>query len=288
MKRGFTHLNHPWALLVLFTLLALTGSAVHGQSTPPVEGKVFDLNEKGERLPASPPVATTSTTASETPITSATFKELRSLESFNQKVRTVHVTFDQIRVDPVMQDTARSPGELWFDKPARFRCDYTQPQEMITLITDNTFYNYLPKEKQVEYFKFASDEERDQQLHHLLIVFGFNADELARRYVIRSSEDDPELKAELAKASLSPDRKVIFYVKPRPAFEESCPFKVMKVTIDKASHLPEKIWYKDLSDADLTLSKMKVELDPVLAARIFDKKVLFPDKVEYIDKRNAQ
>lgn len=284
----FLKIKHPRVLLVLFTMLVLTGSAVRGQGAPD-NGKVFDLNEKGEKLAPHPTAAlTTATTASETPITSATFKELRALESFNQHVKTVHAKFDQIRVDNVMQDKVSSPGELWFEKPARFRCDYTQPQEMITLITDNTFYNYLPREKQVEYYKFASDEERDQQLHHLLIVFGFNADELARRYEIRSSEDDPDLKAELAKANLSADKKVIFWVKPRPPFEESCPFKTMKVTIDKASHLPEKIWYKDLSDADLTLKMNKVELDPMLSGGIFDKRTLFPTKVEYIDKRNAE
>jgi outer membrane lipoprotein-sorting protein len=62
----------------------------------------------------------------------------------------------------------------------------------------------------------------------------------------------------------------------------------MKVTIDKASHLPEKIWYKDTADASLTLTMKKVELDPRIPDKVFDKAAIFPKGVEYIDKRNAQ
>jgi outer membrane lipoprotein-sorting protein len=206
---------------------------------------VVDITEKGEAL------ATTHTQAAadEAPVSAATMRMLRTLEAFNKDVKTVHATFDQVRVDEVLMDTVRSPGELWFEKPARFRCDYSQPQPMITLVTDNTLYSYLPNQKQVEFIKFASDQERNQQLHHLLIAFSFDADALAAQYEIRSSEDDPELQKELAQAGLARDKKVIFQIKPRPAYQDNSPFKVMKVTVDKASHLPEKIWYKDEADA---------------------------------------
>lgn len=260
--------------------LALAPAAARAQDGPS-EGRVVDITEKGDEI------ATTQTQAG-APVSSATLRMLRALEAFNKNVKTVHATFDQVRVDPVLLDTVSSRGELWFEKPARFRCDYAQPQPMITLVTDNTFYNYLPEHKQVEFFKFASDEERNQRLHHLLIAFGFDADALAGQYEIRSSEDDPELQKELAQARLSPDKKVIFQVRPRPAFADSSPFKVMKVTIDKASHLPEKIWYKDEADASLTLTMKKVELDPRIPAKVFDKDAIFPGRITYIDKRNTQ
>lgn len=247
-------------------------------------GKVHDLNVKGE------PVATTTSAAaaSDTPISNATMRLLRDIEAANKDVKTIHATFDQVRLDEAFEEEVKSPGELWFAKPADYRCDYAEPQKMVTLISGDTLYVYLPKEKQVEYWRFASAEERDQQLHQMLIVFGFNADELATRYEIRSSEDDTALKTQLATEKLDPARKVIFQVRPRPAYEEACPFKLMKVTIDKASHLPDKIWYKDPSDAALTLKMKKVELNPKLPSGVFDKNALFPSGVEYIDKRNAR
>jgi outer membrane lipoprotein-sorting protein len=266
-------------LIVAGLLLALAA----GGRAQQAGGNVRDLNAKGE--PVAAPAAGA---AGDAPVRSATMGQLRQIESANKDVKTIHATFDQIRVDEAFQEEVKSPGELWFAKPAQYRCDYAEPQKMVTLITGDTLYMYLPKEKQVEYWKFASAEERDQQLHQLLIVFGFNADELAARYEIRSSEDTPELKAQLTAEKLDPARKLIFQVRPRPASEESCPFKQMKVTIDKSSHLPDKIWYKDPSDAALTLKMKKVELNPTLPAGVFDKNALFPSGVEYIDKRNAR
>lgn len=283
MTLGLSKLNRRLPPLALALMLILGGAAARGQGA--AGGRVVDLNEKGE------PVVTTETlraAASDRPVSSATVGLLRKLEALHKDQKTIHATFQQTRRDAAFDEDVESPGELWFEKPAAYRCDYAKPQELKTLIAGTTFYMYHPELKQVDFWKYESAEERDQQLHQLLIVFGFNADELVRRYDIRSSLDDAALAAELAGDKAAGNGKVIFAVKPRAAYEESCPFKEMKVTVDKTSLLPEKIWYKDPSDSALTLTMKKIELGGILPAGIFDKDKLFPPGVHYIDKRNEK
>lgn len=246
-------------------------------------GRSYSINEKGQEVAKGQEAATSST------VSAATMNLLKAIETAHKDLKCVHAKFFQTRMDVVMDKKTDSPGELWFERPAHYRCDYSQPDPMIVLINNNTFYQYVKEIKQVDFYKFASDEERDQNLHQLLIVFGFNPAELAQLYEIRSSEDDPALKAELVKQKLDVGRYFSFFVKPRAAYEESCPFKTLKVTIDKARYEPQKIEYKDArTDSDLTLTINKIEYPASIPETTFNKDLLFPKGTEYIDRRNAQ
>ena len=59
----------------------------------------------------------------------------------------------------------------------------------------------------------------------------------------------------------------------------------LKLYIDKASHLPEKIWYQDPNDAHMTLRMKKIETDAALSDTLFDRGKLFPADAETIDRR---
>jgi outer membrane lipoprotein-sorting protein len=62
----------------------------------------------------------------------------------------------------------------------------------------------------------------------------------------------------------------------------------MKLFVDKATHLPEKIWYEDSNDANMTLTMKKIQTDVALDDALFDPNHVFPSGVEYVDKRTAQ
>ena len=174
--------------------LATTGSAGIGapemQPTPQLEpGRA--VPEVLKPKPADQPAATT-----------GTLRLLSTMETYHKNVRTIHAVFDQVRIDEVFDETIESRGELWFDKPDRFRCDYADPNKMINLIVDDSLFIYTPELNQVDYWKFESPEERDLQLHQLLIGFGIDVDQLLHLYEIHSSEDEAGPLEELAREGL--------------------------------------------------------------------------------------
>ncbi|MCL5271025.1 MAG: outer-membrane lipoprotein carrier protein LolA [bacterium] len=239
--------------------------------------------EAGEFTPGAPKPAPAESTA----VTSGTMALLRRLEEAHKDLKTIHATFHQVRVDQTFMDKTESDGELWFRKPDRFRCDYADPQKMVNLIVDKALYIYVPELQQADYWQFDSDEQRDQQLHELLIGFGFKASDLVARYDIHSSEDETEPLAELRKAGMDPSTRALFIVTPRPAYAESCPFVTLKVFIDKTTMDPVRIWYQDQNyDANMTIELKKIELNVPIKDVLFDREKIFAPGTEIIDKRN--
>jgi outer membrane lipoprotein-sorting protein len=252
-----------------------------------LQGKSVEINEKGDAVQTTATAATLAKTQAGPEVTSGTLRLLRTLETFHKNVKTIHAKFDQLRIDETFQEDVKSSGELWFDKPSRFCAKYADPKPMITLITGDSLYVYVKELNQADVYTFASPEERDRQLHQLLIGFGFKADDLVKQYEIHSS-DEPGPAAELVKEKLNPEKTALFIIKPRPQYEETSSFKLCKVYIDKASHLPEKIWYKDPMGATMILTMKKIDLDLKLGEELFDKGKLFPKGTEFIDKGNRQ
>jgi len=239
---------------------------------------------------APPPVdgsalATPAPNASTEQASPATVALLRAIEKKNAGLKTVHAVFDQTRYDEVYLEKAQSRGELWFVKPGSLRVDYSNPKPMITLVADNTLYSYVPDLKQVNYLKFESDAEREAQLHHYLLGFGFKTEELLRHYGIQSSEAGGELSRSLAKEKIDPAKTALVEIKPRPEYAEATPFTRMQIWFDKASLLPRKIWYKEASGADITLEMGKIEFDQSFANDQFNVKAVIPPDAEYINQR---
>jgi outer membrane lipoprotein-sorting protein len=218
--------------------------------------------------------------------TTGTQRLLRALEAFHRDIKTIHVVFDQVRFDDVLMTRVRSPGELWFDKPHRLRCDYSEPEPVKNLIVDTILYIYTPELELVEYWEFESRAERDQQLHRFMIGFGLQAEQLLKLYEIHSSEDELEPRMALEKAGLDPSKKALFIVTPRPEFQsENSAFTRMEFTIDKASHLPEKIRYLELGQSETEITMKTIEQDVDLSRDLFDTKIVFPANADWINKR---
>ena len=209
-------------------------------------------------------------TSPEQPIpSSATLHLMRAIEDAWRDVRTVHATFDQTRLDEVFEEEIVSPGEMWFDRPDRFRCDYAEPRALITLILPEILFIYVPEIEQVDYWRFENADERDRQMHHLLIGFGFDTEELIEQYIVTRPEDDaPRLRVE-----------------PRPWIAETCPFTEMELIVNEDTLRPERIRYMDPSGNEFTLTMKTVETDMPLDDALFDKEAVFPKNVDYVDKR---
>jgi outer membrane lipoprotein-sorting protein len=277
MKRIFVI---PLASAIAWLGIGL-GHAAPAQPTPIVRVGI-------QRLTSVTPSIATRPTSATRDVTSGTLRMLRTLNAFHKDVKTIHATFHQSREDEVFLKTVQSEGELWFRKPYFFRVDYANPQPMITLILEKMLYSYVPELKEVDCWSFDSDQNRDQQMHQLLLGFGQDEAELVRLYRIHSSEDEAEPLKELVSDGMDPKKKVLFYFTPRPQYADGSPFVKMKLFVDKATHMPEKIWYEDSNDANMTLAMKKIQTDVGLDDALFNPNRVFPSGVEYIDKRAAQ
>lgn len=265
--------------IVLLAAAALLGTvpsafAEEVQAAPPESAVAADPEVTDAPFPA---VADT--------ISTGTLTLLRTLEEFHKDVRDVYGEFDQLKVSEIFLEEIPSTGRFWFRKPDLFRCDYDPPDEMTNLILREAIYVHVPSIEQVEVYKFRSAEERDQQLHSMVIGFGFDTAELIRQYDIRSSEDDDSLKSELATSDLDSDKSALVYMIPRPALLDSSPFTSLKLWIDKETLFPQKVWFEDYNGDKTSIDIREVQLNAEFEETIFDAN--FPPGTEIIDKTDT-
>jgi outer membrane lipoprotein-sorting protein len=280
LEKG-TILGKVWSLAVGAGLAAAAVGAG-------AQGIAIDLPSSGTVVRA----AATSPTLTLAETTTGTLALLKQIEAAQAQMQWVHAAFEQTRRDELFDEVVKSKGELWFDKPTAFRCDYAAPDPMTVLVVDKSVYFYSPSLEQADKWEFETTEERDRQMHQLMIAFGFKTQDLLARYTIHSSEDEAapaaELEAEATKAGWKASSRALVIVEPRPEFAADATFRQLKVYIDKASLLPEKIWYRDPSDAQMTLDIKRVERDKQPSPGLFDTAKVIPKGTEIIDRRAMQ
>lgn len=272
-----SHLRSLWPALLL-ALLAYAPVQAATQKTDPATSSTLK------------PAAAILSDADSSP-SKETMALLKELERRHGSDKTVHAEFKQIRHDESMDEDVVSSGTLWFKRdPEKFRCDYANPQPMITIINPEALYLYTREFNQVDFYQFDSPEEFRQQLDTLMLGFGFKAGDLAHRYAIESSESDAAPLAELKKEGLTPEKAALLVFIPKPAIQEQSPFKQLKVFIDKAGYLPEKIWYRDPQGNTMRIQLRKIDLGAPIEDRLFSPKQVFPSNAKIFNKRetNAQ
>ncbi len=210
---------------------------------------------------------------------------LKALETRHASIVTVHGDFDQLKVSDIFLEEIKSKGSFRFKKPDQFRCDYEPPDEMTNLIREDAIYIYVPELEQCEVYRFTSDQERDQQLHSMVLGFGFRTAELIEAYFIQSSEDAGSLLDELKRGGKKADRVALLELTPRPEVADTSPFTRLKLWIDKEDLLPEKVWFEDYNGDQTTLDIHSIELNISIDPKLFVPS--FPSGTEYIDKSES-
>ena len=269
------------AFVVAFILTGLAGTArapAQEQAPPDASpGVSLPITEEGILIDRGP--ATLSETTS---TTTGTLELLRSLEARHGKSETLRGTFEQKKVSEIFLEEIYSKGEFWFHKPDRFRVDYAAPDEMTNLIVGNEIYLYMPEFEQVEVYRFNSDRERDQQLHTMVLAFGFKTEEIVMEYEIHSSVDEEALSNELRSGGLDPGEIALLHFIPREGLLQSSPFTNLKVWIDKETLLPHRVWFEDYNGDKTTISVLEMEPDADMDDSIFEAK--FPGEPVFIRK----
>jgi outer membrane lipoprotein-sorting protein len=117
---------------------------------------------------------------------------LKKMEQKFQGLKSVSGSFVQTRQAPndPFKSKATTPARFWILKPNYFRAEYQDvagQAPSVQLISDQTFYNYVPQLKQVNTYKFRG-ESNVRDLNYLLLGFGAKADEITRVYSVKGVE----------------------------------------------------------------------------------------------------
>ncbi len=262
-------MGRPFAVACVALGLALRSAAA--QEAPRPAPASIDIAEDGRPIAA----------LADEPGT-ATLVLLRALEARHAEARTVYGEFEQLKVSEIFLEETRSRARFWFEKPDRFRVEYTPPDALTNLIVEEAIYVYVPAIEQVEVYRFASRQERDQQLHSLVLGFGFKADDLVRDYIIRSSLEVGDLAAQTGVAGPTGEPIALLDLSPRPAVMETSPFVELKLWVDTAGLLPQRVWFEDYNGETTMIRIEKIDLNLPPPEGIF--RPVWPRGTEIIDK----
>ena len=117
---------------------------------------------------------------------------LKRLEKEQENVKTLEVSFYQIRTSGLMLEDIFSEGIFYYKIPDKFRCDYLPPDESINLITGNTAYIYTKEINQVEKYDLTSETEVKKLMSQILIGYGGSVEKLSQDFDIKSFKLDYE------------------------------------------------------------------------------------------------
>ncbi len=221
-----------------------------------------------------------------------TLRMLQELELARAGDKTFHVSFKQVRRDEAFEEDILSSGEMWFARGKegedKFRVDYADPTPEIIIITPEAVWDYIAEMSQVDYYQFEDPVQYRQQMETILLGFGSSVEQLVERYEMQASADEAPAAAELKQMGLDPQTRALLLVRPRPKYLETSPFKEMKLVVDKATQLPEKIWYLDPQENPVTIQIERVERNVEIDARMFSPRAAIPAEAKYINKREVQ
>lgn len=265
----------PFRILPL--LVGLVAFATSGLAQPPADpdgGRSVEILESG---------AVVRPGGVEARIAPPTLAFLRAMEARHGGAKAVRGEFRQIKTSDIFLEEFESKGVFVYVEPDLFRCDFEPPDESTNLVVRDAIYVHFPSIAQVERYRFATPEERDQQMHTMTLGFGLETDKIVREYDVISTEEGLlALAKELRDEGFDPAKTTLIHARPAADLAETSPFTLVKLWIDKESLRPQKIWYEDASGERTEILVDKVEFDPPVDRSIFEPK--FPPGTEFIDK----
>lgn len=232
-----------------------------------------------------PPQFTLVTDDDASTMTAQTLALIQDLEARHATINTVTLDFRQEKVTEFFEDDVlKSSGKIWFSKPDYFRVDYAPPNEYVMLINRQIAYQYSAEIEQLERFVFASTQERDQQIHALMLGFDFRVDVVTQNYKVTSSSDDEALAAQLSSAPNAGEGLILLEFIPLPALMETSQFLKLQLWIDKSTLLPQKVWIEDHEGSKTTFVIVASKLNEPIESSIYDIAEIVPDGITIIDR----
>lgn len=194
---------------------------------------------------------------------------LRLLEAKYKETKTFTGEFEQLKVSEMFLEEIRSEGRFWYEKPGKFRCEYLPPNEQVNLILDDVAYMYIPEIKQVEVYRFKSEDSPIKKLNQMLLGFGVSVEDVLEVYHVRSlpEEETGDLFA--------------LHFKPRSK-EEGLNFESIKLWVKKKNLVPARLLFLEPGGDTTRIELEKVEFNRKIKPSVF--KPDFPEDAEVIEQ----
>jgi outer membrane lipoprotein carrier protein len=77
-----------------------------------------------------------------------------------RSLRSLHAGFVQVKRSSLLLEPTESSGEFLYLAPDRVRWDYSRPDEMVVLFTDDSVTTYLPHQRRAERVKVSRQDRR--------------------------------------------------------------------------------------------------------------------------------
>jgi len=205
-----------------------------------------------------------------------TASDKRAVEILDQiskrfsSVTTAYAKFDQVKENHTFNEKSATQGEMWYQKPDRFRCEYTGKNEsdrLTNLITNNTLYVGLPHFKQVERYPFENSVDTKRQLDRILLGFGLATQEILKSY-----------KVSLLEENTAKQTAQLRFV---PTFQDNYGIDYIVIVMDLKNARPINLQIQEGEDRT-TITIRDFKLNPKIDSKKFA--VDFPKNWELIDK----
>lgn len=179
---------------------------------------------------------------------------LRSMEEKFQGLKSVSGTFVQTRLDPEFKTKVNMPARFWLLKPNNFRAEFQNAPGQapeVQLITNQTFYNYIPQLDQLNTYKFRG-QSNVNDLNYLLLGFGAKADEVTKVYSVKPLNGQTGVQL-------------------TPRNPQEANFKYITMVVDQQSLYPKTftMMQSDNTELSVSLDLSSLQINPPMSAGDF-------------------
>lgn len=195
---------------------------------------------------------------------------LSSFDRVQESIRTLSSEFRETTRSPLLKDPIVANGRMFLTKPDSIRWEYSDPENMRFVISNDSYTGYFPERNRAETRKIGRWRE---QLFRFLGL-GQASAELAKFYDIRIEDPGPDMAGTHCMV-LAPKKKRV-----RKRMDE------VRFWIDGTTYLPVRVEYHGREDGNERVIEFEnMTVNPVLAANLYS--VELPPGVEVTADFNA-
>lgn len=178
---------------------------------------------------------------------------LAAFDQAQAAVQTLSARFVQTTTNSMLKDPIRAEGRFYMTKPDAIRWEYSTPEEMSFVISNDRYTGYFPARKTAE----QKNVQRYSKRIFRYFGLGQMSDELSQSYDIRLAAPEAG-DAGAYVLQLEPKKR-----RARKRVEE------VRFWIDATSYLPVKVEYDGKDGSTRTVEFTEMNVNPDLAASLY-------------------
>ena len=188
------------------------------------------------------------------PLPAANLDEvLARFDEVQNSIQTLSAAFTETTLSTLLEDEIIAEGRVYLTKPYFVRWEYSLPEELRFVISNNTYTGYFPMRKKAE----RRDIQRWREQLFRFLGLGQASTELAKFYDIRLEEAGPDMPG---------THLLILDPKKRRVRKR---MDVVRFWVSEATSLPVRVEYYSKSGNVRLIEFREMSVNPELAANLY-------------------